>query len=149
MITKDTVLSIGDENISRKNYKKTILEISDRVDKIWRFICAKTKRSLSWWDYSQNDYFDLEYHSEYVTLTGDWLYINDVAYLDGFETELLWDENWKATILENIEKTEIEYANKKIKTEEKRKRATEKKNKLIAIIKGKLTKEELRIVKFT
>lgn len=150
---KSLVESLSNGQITKKEYDDAIEKISQRTNKIWRFICKVSERKLDWWAFSNDvslgrgngstgGYFDPETDSEYIELTGDCgNFLTDVGdfetydnphylYHTGFPTELLWDNNWKTTIESHVKnsitKAKEERAAKLLKNKEKKARKKEK-----------------------
>jgi len=163
-ITHEMVKELDSPDITHRRYTEILDLISDRVDVIWRYIMKVSNRKLGWYCFSTDihafdnsgngsdgGYFDPKRYNKFIELVGEFTchYDNNFyEYNDGFPTELLWDENYKETILASINKSKEKFQKEKEKDKTTRLERGRKKDALIASIKTKLTKEELKLVKF-
>ena len=151
-ITKEEFEKLYDENISKKEYDSIINKIDERFGEIVKHIAKKHPNM--WYDYGNCDYysedsggyFDPEDYNEFIEVGGEWVNIPE-PYNDSFPTSWLWED------FEEEFETEVKsYKEKKIKKKEaeKTKKQAKKaeKEKLIVQIKSKLSKEELKVIKF-
>lgn len=123
---KELVESLSNPDISKRDYDNAIKQIGNKANEIWRYICKASERHLDWWafrndlslghgDGSTGGYFDPAHDSEFIEITGDRSeFVTTVGdyetydnphykYNEGFPTELLWDDNWQATVDQHIE----------------------------------------------
>jgi hypothetical protein len=162
-LTKNDVLLLNDNDISKRKYDDIIDKISDRVDDIWKKIISMSGRRLVWYAFlndvelgrgngSTGGEFNPATDSEFIELIGEYSELDNhyYEYNNGFPTRFLWTEDdvWQAEVLTNInqskEKKKID-KNKQVSLQVIEK---EKKRKIITEIKSKLSKEELKYVKF-
>lgn len=162
-ITKNDVLLLDDNDISRRKYCDIIDKISDRVDDIWRKIISMSGRKLVWYAFlndvelgsgngSTGGEFNPSTDSEFIELIGEYSkFDNDYyKYNEGFPTRFLWTEDvvWQAEVLKNIEESKEKKKTDKAKKVVEKVTEKEKRIKTITEIKSKLSKEELKYVKF-
>ncbi len=118
---KSLVESLSDPDIKKSDYDQAIKLIHKRVNEIWRYICKASERTLGWWAFendvelgrgqgSTGGYFDPRTDIPFITLKGQFhLFYTTIGneetsensyypYQEGFPTELLWDENYQATV---------------------------------------------------
>ena len=122
MLTKELVESLSSDDITRKEYNRILELISERVNEIWRFICAESKRKLEWWAFRKGGEFDPDEDMDFIEIIGENSTSRNNFYSmnEGFITELLWDEDYKTTVREIIARDN--QAEKPKKTTKKRKR---------------------------
>lgn len=168
MIAKERVNKLCDYNISKREYDEIIDEINNRVSKIWREICKISKRRVKWHAFrndvelgagpiwraygSTGGSFDPRADVEFIELGGDYDYDydRDGDYAHGFYTRFLWteDEVWKQEVIETIESNKRKFEIEKQKKKEKELTVKAERDRIVAIIKSKLTKEELKYIRF-
>ena len=162
-IPKETIDRLYDLNIPKREYDKIISEIGDRTRYIWKEICSLSKRKMHWWAFS-NDVelrsgdgstggeFDPEEYKDFIRIIGDIDEICDgyYAYDNEFPTYFLWmeDEEWQKEVLENIKESANKIKLEKEKNKRKREERKRKQAEMMVVIKNKLTKEELKYIKF-
>lgn len=78
---KILIESLSNTNISKMDYEDITKEINFYCDRIWRYICKASNRSLEWWAF-QNDvslgngngstggHFNIETDSEFIEIDG-------------------------------------------------------------------------------
>ena len=161
--TKEQVKNLSSDNITKKEYDKTIDLISDRVDYIWRQIIKISRRELSWYAF-QNDvelgsgngstggFFNPETDSEFIEFTGKFSYLENpyYEYNDGFPTSFLWtdDESWTTEVIQNLNEMKAKLKTDKSDLKREAKEKLLVKEKIIESIKAKLSKEELKYIEF-
>jgi hypothetical protein len=163
MIAKERVNKLYDYNISKREYDEIIDEINNRVSKIWMEICKISKRRVKWHAFrndvelgdgngSTGGSFDPRADVEFIELGGDYDYDydRDGDYAHGFYTRFLWteDEVWKQEVIETIEANKRKLKIEKQKKKEKELTVKAEHDRIVAIIKSKLTKEELKYIRF-
>jgi len=149
------------KTIAKNEFDETIIEIGERTNEVWKYICAASKRKINWWAFS-NDVelgngngstggsFDPVKDKEWITIIGEFkrFYDGIYPYDDGFPTELLWDMNWEHTIDNEVLKAKkLQAAEATKKAADKAKQAT-RRALIISGIRTKLTKEELKYINF-
>lgn len=154
MITKEQVESLFNGKVIKNEYDKIIHQIDKRFDEICKKFLS-IKKSYGWYDYdnichyefNSNGYFDPERYREYISITGEWIKPPDGFDLN-FPTRWLWEENWEREMQKTIEEYKKQTIVKKHQIKNRQETKKQKKELLITNIKSKLTKEELKIVKF-
>lgn len=134
--------------------------ISAQTNIIWRYICNTYNKKLDWWAF-QNDvdlgsgngstggYFDPSTDSEFVTIIGNYKRTyDDFPYDDGFDTDLLWTKDWMTEINATVSAWKAQQAKEKAAAKAAKAAREAEKKKLIAQVKAKLTKEELKVIKW-
>lgn len=162
IITEKDFNSLYDETISHKDYHKIINEIEDRVSDILNDLYENKHIDLEWYCFSNGNEdeescpgnFDPQIYKDKIELIGDINIEEYVSNLSGsshtrsIPTRWLWEEGY----LEECKNAQISFNKKKaaLKILQKSKREELKTKKQIAIdsIKLKLTKDELKFVKF-
>lgn len=142
MITKEQFLKLKDPNITKGEYNSIINSIADRFTGIMWDICS----SLGWWDYRNEVFYPENYDvDDDITLDGE--YSIPEPYDNGIPIRWLWED-----YREEFDKNVLEYENEKKlakqKAKEKREKLKAKKQEMKQIISQKLTKEELKYIKF-
>ncbi len=158
-MTKERIDQLLDETITRKEYYSILAEIEGVVDEIWRYIIKFSGAKLKWWAFdndvelghgngSTGGEFDLNEYLDWICIIGENTLNNDSPYYDGFPTKLLYNDNWREIVEKEILKSKEDKV--KQKAIDKQKREEKKKNRLWLKeqIQSKLTKEELKIIKF-
>ena len=161
MLTKELVESLSSDDITRKEYNRILELISERVNEIWRFICAESKRKLEWWAFrndrslghgngSTGGEFDPDEDMDFIEIIGENSTSRNNFYSmnEGFITELLWDEDYKTTVREIIARDNQAEKDDKEKKKNKNTEKKQKKEEIIASIQAKLTPEELKFITF-
>lgn len=162
-ITKEMVDKLSNPDISKREYDSIVSLIYDRVGDIWRDVLKISKRKLHWYAFSNDvelghgngstgEEFDPVIYKDWIEMTGECDYVDNefYEYNDGFPTSFLWTEDgvWQKEVLNNFEdsikKTKLKKDTEKVKREEKKKKRLE----IMKIIKGKLSKEELKYITF-
>jgi hypothetical protein len=157
-ITQALIEELKDDGITVKRNNEIKEAIAQKVGEIWRFICQESKRKMDWWMFSNGNAevegdggeFDPRFDAKFIDIDGPVYYskIRNDPYKNGFHTELLWDKYWRQTVVDTLEaakKKDAEEDHKRKETNETRKKIRKV---LIDSIKKKLTKEELKIIKF-
>lgn len=166
IVTREQVESLSaEETITLKEYRQILSAISQRVDIVWNFICNLQNRPVYWWAFSNDiqldtgngstgGYFNPLTDNEYIELIGDYKlrYYSDSpkkfsgAYETGFPTELLWDQDWRNTIISTIEQEKKEIADLKAQSDTASKDRRSKRTNILFELKNKLSPEELEFV---
>lgn len=149
-IPKEQFDRLTSDSITKKEYDKLLGNISSRVHEIVMFMC---NGKYSWYDFANEDeegkpgWFDPVWYKDEIELTG--VFTFPPPYFDPpyFPTRWIYEDfedEFKRTVEGNAEVV------KKQKAEEKAKREAKKVKKLemISLIKSKLSKEELKYIKF-
>jgi hypothetical protein len=143
MITKEMFDSLTSDSITRKNYNRIIVLIDKRVDEIADVFLKPGYR----WYYGNpsriyDGFFDPVDFAENIVLVGQ---VRPVyGRSSSFPTRWLWEESFAEEIAANIEKYKQSLLIKRAQREKKNLRKAE----LKASIQSKLTKEELKAIKF-
>ena len=152
-ISKADFDRLTSDSITKKEYDKLVESIHSRVHEIVEFMCKGHK--LNWYDFSNEGgkegspgWFDPNWYKEEIELTGDFEMPDPYGeYPPGFPTRWIYED-----FEDEFKKTVDGYVDlvKKQKAEEKAKREAKKvkKEEMISIIKSKLSKEELKYIKF-
>jgi len=162
IISQDRVLKLNDPNVTKREYDAIIEEIGDRVDYIWRTLLKISNRKLSWYAFQNDNYvddgngsdggcFDPEIDIEFIELYGDYeARDKDGDFETGFPTRFLWTDNdvWKQEVLNHISENQRKEDEQKRLEHQKKNDSNAARDKVIASIKSKLTKEELKYVTF-
>lgn len=138
------------DSITKKDYDILLKCISSRVHEIVMFMCGG---KYKWYDFANEDgegkpgWFDPVWYKDDIELTGSFTFPDPYFNPPSFPTRWIYEdfeEEFKRTVEGNAEVV------KKQKAEEKAKREARKakREEMITLIKSKLTKEELRFVKF-
>lgn len=161
-ITKEMVDSLSNPDITKRQYDEIIAYINTRTIYIWESLIKLSKRKLNCFTFSNDvDYadgrssggtFDPDEYDEWIEIVGEFSYIHDkyYEYNTGFPTKFLWmdDADWKNEVLTNIKESKELEESEKRKTKESREAKKIKSKEMREIILGKLTKEELKYIKF-
>lgn len=161
IITKELIEKLSYENITKKEHDNILEALSKKTNTIWLHICNVSNRKLEWWAFS-NDLslghgngstggnFDPVNDKEFIRIDGENHRINDGFYPfdGGFPTEYLWNEDYEGLIDDEIKKAEKQKKEFVEKNENKKEDKEKQKKIKIDAIKQKLTKEELKFVKF-
>jgi len=159
--TKRQFDKLCDENIRKRDYDSIIDLINLRFGEIVLLIKPAIKNK-GWFDYGNCTYsgeesggfFDPKEYNAYIDVGGEWADLptgfEEEYGENSFPTCWLWTSNEK--IKEVIKKIERKYETaaeaKKAKAKKQRETRKENKEKFEKIIRKKLTKEELKHVKF-
>lgn len=149
IITKEEFDKLYDEKISKKEYDSIIEKIDDRFSEIMNSIRS---REYGWYDYDNENgencpgHFDLVKYKKEIFFTGN----VEVSrpFESCFPTKWLWDEDFRREFIEGVSVwrglclRDVEEAKKKEQLEK------EIKQKMKKQITAKLTKEELKFIKF-
>lgn len=144
--------SLYDPEITKSNYDAIIGKIENRFGYIMKTICTK----LSWFDYdngweNNNGYFNPnEYHSgpdSYITFQGDYKLPPPYNTCPDIPIRWLW-EDFEEEFRKEVNEFKEKESRRKQEMREKRIAAKEKRASIKSIIQSKLTKEELKFIKF-
>lgn len=162
-ILKEDFDKLFDENISKKEYDCIIGLVNNRVNHILLYCILKVLK-INWHAYSySNDiyfyngagggsdggFFDPLAYRDFIEL-----YIDSKSgltiYRDGFPTEFLFldDEEIKRRVLKEYEEKKQDEIREKEMKKQKRIAEKAKKAEMKSIIQSKLTKEELKFIRF-
>lgn len=158
---KETIDKLSSPDITKKEYDLIITEIAGIVNDIWNFIIKESGANLDWWAFDNDQQlgggngstggeFDLIKYKDFIQIIGQntiWKQY-DNPYNQGFPTELLWDNDWRNTIFKKINKSLEIAAAKKKSDKQKREKRNKKRPEIKKIIQSKLTKKELKYIKF-
>ena len=161
-LTKEEVESIYDENVTKKTYDEIIKKIAARLDDIIRMIFPTMKNRGNWYDYANCSYdgegptghFDTGSYREHIYLGGEFRFpppYTEVGIGIGYiPTRWLWtnDEDIKKEFTKETEVYTKEVEKKKVYNKAKRIETVKKNLQLKESIRSKLTKEELKFIKF-
>lgn len=151
-MTKERFNKLSSDNITKKEYDQILAEIDGESDDIWRFITTESGATLDWWifgnDIEGKGDFDPFSYNKFISIIGENTISYQNPYYEGFPTELLWDENWRETVKNEIEKSKKEINEKKLKIKLNRENKKGYRAELKKIIQSKLTKEELKVITF-
>lgn len=144
-ITQALIEELKNDN-SNNEIKKAVAQ---KVGEIWQFICQESKRKMAWWMFPR-DYAEVEFDAEFINIDGSLYYskIRNNPYKNGFHTELLWDKHWRQTVVDTLKAAKKKDAQEDHKRKELNETRKKVRKVLIDSIKKKLTKEELKIIKF-
>jgi len=162
-ISKSEFDSLGTEENSVKEQKRILKLIDDRLSYVYPYLCSLTGNELDWFDFDnapechngdpERGEFDYELYSENITLIrsvknfmykGQSLNIYNYSVPSKFMYEEINEDEVKQLIQDekdSIDKKHQEEHDKKLAIKVNR-------EKLIASIESKLTKEELGIIEF-
>jgi hypothetical protein len=155
----------NEETLTIKRKKEILLLIDSKVDDVFKYIIKKTKGKFNWYAYSNDiEYgngngssggeFDIREYGEYISFKGEYAFkyntINSSAFpfFEGFPTYLITLENHEEEIDKLLEKYYSVCLSEVAKKLQKREAEEIKKAEVISTIKAKLTKEELKYIKF-
>lgn len=153
MITKEQFDFLFSDSITKKEYDAIIAQIDKRFEEICEKFLKKT--SKSWYVYGNFSYkdensegcFDPEEYKEWVEIGGE--NINSPPGYDlAFPTRWLWTEDFEDEMKRESENYKKKMECKKQKDKEQREKRKAQIEVLKSSIKAKLTKEELKIIKF-
>jgi len=146
-ITKEEFDALFLDDISKKKYDDIINRIEERVDEVWKNILKLQGKKLNWYDYDTGS-FDPVSCKENITFDGEWSGRDyDVPYDDYIPTNFLW-EDYEKEVLKDIQSYKDNKKIKELEAVSKRLELKERRKVMIVSIKSKLTKEELRFIKF-
>lgn len=164
-ITKDLIERLANPDITLREYHRIQSLISDRVNQTWHFICTEQNRNLEWWAFSNDrelgrgngsdgGSFDYSKDRDYIMIQGEYgagYYKNYppglyAAFEIGFPTELLWDQDWMATIRGIIAQEQHLLNCHQTQKKQSRKDRKQKRNAILRSLRQKLTPEELKVV---
>lgn len=149
MIDKEDFDKLFDENLTIKEQARIIELIDERAD----YICRKyllVKNTDTWWDYDNGSkevdgQFDAELYREYIDIDCSQLK-PWTASCNSFPTKWLWESDEE--IEAEIKSLSDEEQDKKEKAKQKRIDKKKQLDLLKKSISSKLTKEELKVIKF-
>jgi hypothetical protein len=150
-ITKEEFDKLYSDDITKKEYNGTINKINDRFLEIITTLVPDIK---GWFDYGNCSYdsdisdgrFDINAYKETIYLGGEGYELPE-PFIDYIPTKWLWEDfksEFKKEVADYKEKIKIQKERAK-KTAQARK---EKRKILKVSIRKKLTKEELKVIKF-
>ena len=154
MITEEQFDRLYDEGITVRERKEILSLVDERFSYLISGLLSIKNKNTGWFDYANyadgNDgHFDKEEYCEYITFDGERLNMKE-PYRYEIPTRWLWTPDEE--VLEEYNREIREYKNEQLAKKEKSKKAREelkiKKAEMKQIIKAKLTKEELKFIKF-
>jgi hypothetical protein len=162
MITKQQFDSLYSDKITKKEYDKIISEIDYRFDEIVLLINPNIKKNGGWFVYGNFDYeseqdegyFDIWDFENKINIGGECSFPEPYYFSSQGQgyipTRWLWTNNDEILLEFNseVEKAKLDKLNKKEALKKQREILKEKKKQVKEIILSKLTKEELKYIKF-
>ena len=154
-ITEKEFESLYNSNCTKQNYDKIISKIDDRFYEIVTTLVPSVKKK-GWVDYGNcnyesedsNGYFDPKEYKEEIYVGGEYCFLPEPYGCDNsFPTRWLW-EDFEKEFKSSVERFNREETDEKELKKLKREKRKELKLKFRKIIESKLTKEELKYVKF-
>lgn len=151
-LTKEEYFSLWSDDISKKQYDIIISKINDRFYYIMKTICIE----LNWWDFDNgweegSGFFEpCDYYKNsntYITFRGNYRLPQPYSSCPNIPIRWLW-EDFEESFKKEVEEYKIKKEQDKIKAKEKRELAKINKENMRGIISSKLTKEELKYIKF-
>ena len=149
-LNESLIRKLTSDNITKKEYENILVKINDRLDEI---VTVMGKKKTDWYDFDNEGgtcespgKFDPERYNEIICITGTVRFPEPYEDLS-FPTRWLWEdfeEEFNVKVREAREEKETLKQKAKAKREELKRKAEEMKQ----IIKSKLTKEELKWIKF-
>jgi hypothetical protein len=162
-ITKELIDELNDPDISKRKYDSIIPLIEERALYIWRQLMKISHRTLSWYAFdndvelgrgegSTGGYFDPKRYNKSIGIAGNYdrKYNEYYKYDDEFPTRFLWmeDDDWEKEVLTNISESVSKIKLDKEISKQKRDEKKQKQVEMTKIIKSKLSKEELKYIRF-
>lgn len=159
-ITKVLVNKLSSSDITKRDHEKIIAAINAKVNEIWRFIIKISGRELDWWAF-QNDVsyghgngssggeFDPVADAELIEIHGEntYLDLDKYEYNEGFPTSFLWTD-YETIVKEHVKAVKAFHSKKKEQKATAREQRKLKRAEVMESVKKKLTKEELKFIKF-
>jgi len=161
-LTREDMEKLASDDITVKEQKDLQNRFNEKCGQIWHFICKKYNKKLDWFSFSNDTeydsgdgsdggYFDPKDYSEYVEFIGGYKRTyDDFPFDNGFDTSLLFvsDSDWQ----DHIERAVIDWKDEveadKAAAKQKRENQKALKKAMKEQIIKKLTKEELKFIKF-
>lgn len=147
-ITKEQYLKLYDPNTPHGEWSIIIQLINERFDEIIKSISTKFR----WWDYdnctnSGEGFFEPKHYKtdDYIVFDGD--YLIPVPFDEGFPIRWLW-EDFKEEFDKKVEAEKIRIQSEKERNKFNRSALKLKKQEMKKIIVSKLSKDELKYIKF-
>lgn len=155
MITKEEFDSLYSDDITKKEYDRIISEIDKQFIEIANYLVIKSNPVRSWFDYGNGSYeiegahghFDPKEYGENIEVGGEYIELPE-PYDYGFPTRWLWEKGWKEEMRNEIKKVKEKLKEDASKRKANRAEKEREKQKLIEVVKSKLTKKELSVVSF-
>jgi hypothetical protein len=162
MITKQEFDSLYSNAITKQEYDKIINKIDYRFDEIVLLINPDIKERGRWFVYgncdydSENDcgYFNIQDFKNEINIGGECSFPEPYSFTHNGQgyipTRWLWTNNDEILLEFNseVEKAKLDKINQKERLKKQREILKEKKQQMKAVILSKLTKEELKYIKF-
>jgi hypothetical protein len=147
-ITEAEFNKLYDANVSKREYDEIVSRIDERFYEIMATICPSLKRT-GWVDYGNCNYdaddsggwFDPDYYKEEIEVGGQFTLPEPYNCGCSFPTRWLWEDNFKSEFDAEVEACKQE-------KEKKKETLKSKKAEMRKVIEAKLTKEELKFIKF-
>ncbi len=150
-LTKETYNSLWDDNITKAKYNAIINIIDSRFDYIMKTICTK----LDWYDYDNgweetDGHFTVNsYHKNpesQIHFDGQYTIPTPYEYCE-IPIKWLW-EDFEEEFRKDVENYKTQKANKRLQDKVAREDRKQKKLNMKEQIRAKLSKEELKYIKF-
>ncbi len=150
-ILKEQFDRLTSDDITKKDYDTLVKDIHSRVNEIVMFMCNK---NFDWYDFSNEGgtesspgWFDPVWYKDFVEITGHIKFPPPYDNPLGFPTRWIWEdfeEEFKRDVDGYVDVVKERRAAEKAKREARK----AEKAKMIEVIKSKLSKEELKFIKF-
>lgn len=159
-ITKEEFYKLYSDTVTKKEYD----EIISKIDKRFSEICLKIipRNHRSWFDYGnaheEKGYFDPHEYNSFINVISEYSHLPEPYYsnpfknktingINGFPTRWLW-EDFEGEFNARVAEYEEKETQAKIKAKNRREDLKARKAEMKKIISSKLTKEELKYIKF-
>lgn len=156
-LTKEIFDKLFDPDIKKSEYDEIIGLCEERFWDIWTKAAKALGVKIDWYDFHNEageyspGYFDPYEYDVEIGVTGKWSgQYEDEDLLSWFPTKYLWQDDEKVIeeLLKEKERLQAKKFQKKSDAKAKREALKIKKAEMKKIIESKLTKEELKFIKF-
>lgn len=153
-MTKEQFDKLYSPDVTKREYDEIIEVIDQRVDEIVKVMVPDLRKKGGWYDYDNLDYddeghrghFDINKYKEIVYLNGQ-INFPEPYFENAFPTRWLW-EDFESEFRAEVEKDKTQKATEKERKQHAAQKAEEKRFQMTAQIRAKLSKEELKYIKF-
>jgi hypothetical protein len=151
-ISKEDFDSLYSNTITKREYDAILRDIDYRFSRIIEHICPRVHEYGGWFDYDtigedeNQGVFDPKKYMDFIYTRVE-RHRLPKPYEQGIPTRFLW-EDFESEVKREIDKFRKKEENIKITAKQKRENLKQRKKQFKEIIQSKLTKEELKFIKF-
>lgn len=153
-LTFELFQQLWTDDITKSEWNRIVRLARERACAVWVKLLALQNRKWIWYDFDNEGgeeapgTFDPKLYQNEVRMIGEYYGSYDGPFEEGFPTRFLWEPEWEEEVKQATKEHRQAKEEKKAKAKLKREKTKKKKAEMRKQIEAKLTKEELKYIKF-